>query len=49
MQGLNVAGDGTYDLLNALVRSNGNLQVILDEVSQVVRRPGTRDFATTTG
>jgi hypothetical protein len=49
VQGLNVAGDGTYDLLNALVRSNGNLHVIVDEVSQVVRTPGNREFATTIG
>ena len=48
VEGLNVAGDGTYDLLNALVRSNGNLHVIVDEVSQVVRAPGTREYATTT-
>ena len=49
VQGLNVAGDGTYDLLNALVRSNGNLHVIVDEVTQVVRRPRIREFAGTIG
>jgi hypothetical protein len=49
VRGLNVADDGTYDLLNALVRSNGNLQIIVDEVTQVVRTPGTREFAGTTG
>jgi hypothetical protein len=49
VQGLDVAGDGTYDLLNALVRSNGKLQVIVDEVTQVVRRPRIREFAGTTG
>jgi hypothetical protein len=49
VQGLTVAGDGTYDLLNALVRSNGNLQVIVDEVTQVVRTPRIREFAETFG
>ena len=49
MRGLHVAGDGTYDLLNALVRSNGNLQVIVDEVTQVVHTPRIREFAGTTG
>jgi hypothetical protein len=39
VQGLDVAGDGTYDLVNALVRSNGNLRVIVDEATQVVRSP----------
>jgi hypothetical protein len=38
VQGLNVYDDGTYDLLNALVRSNGDLRVIVDEVTEVVRR-----------
>jgi hypothetical protein len=45
VQGLDVAGDGTYDLLNALVRSNGNLRIIVDEVTQVVRAPRSREFA----
>ncbi len=49
VQGLNVAGDGTYDLLNALVRSNGNLHVIVDEVTQVTRAPRIREFAGATG
>lgn len=49
VQGLHVAGDGTYDLLNALVRSNGNLHVIVDEVTQVVRTPRIRELAGTTG
>jgi hypothetical protein len=35
VQGLNVAAEGTYDLVNALVRSNGDLRVIVDEVTQV--------------
>jgi len=49
VQGLIVAGDGTYDLLNALVRSNGNLRVIVDEVTQVVRTPRIREFEGATG
>lgn len=35
VQGLNVTAEGTYDLVNALVRSNGDLRVIVDEVTQV--------------
>jgi hypothetical protein len=38
VQGLNVAAEGTYDLVNALVRSNGDLRVIVDEVTEVVAR-----------
>jgi hypothetical protein len=38
VQGLNVAAEGTYDLINALVRSNGDLRIIVDEVTQVVPR-----------
>jgi hypothetical protein len=38
VQGLNVADAGTYDLVNALVRSNGDLRIIVDEVTEVVRR-----------
>src|SRR5919109_1380316 len=37
VQGLNVAAEGAYDLVNALVRSNGDLRVIVDEVTQVIR------------
>ena len=37
VQGLNVPVEGTYDLVNALVRSNGDLRVIVDEVTEVVR------------
>jgi len=49
VQGLNVLGDGTYDLLNALVRSNGNLHVIVDEVTEVVRAPRIGELAGSTG
>jgi hypothetical protein len=37
VQGLDVPAEGTYDLVNALVRSNGDLRVIVDEVTEVVR------------
>jgi hypothetical protein len=38
VQGLNVPAQGTYDLINALIRSNGDLRVIVDEATQVVPR-----------
>jgi hypothetical protein len=38
VQGLSVPVEGTYDLVNALVRSNGDLRVIVDEVTEVVPR-----------
>jgi hypothetical protein len=37
LDGLEVAGAGTYDLINVLVRSNGDLRLIMDEASRVVR------------
>jgi hypothetical protein len=40
VQGLNVPAEGTYDLINALVRSNGDLRIIVDEVTEVVRSNG---------
>ena len=39
LDGLDVPAAGTYDLLNVLVRSNGDLRLIMDEASQVVRAP----------
>ena len=36
VQGLEVANVGTYDLLNVLVRSNGDLRLIVDDASRVV-------------
>jgi len=38
LQGLHDAAEGTYDLVNALVRSNGDWRVIVDEVTEVVAR-----------
>src|SRR6266545_2402162 len=40
VEGLEVASDGTYDLLNVLVQSNGDLRLIVDDASRVV--PATR-------
>ena len=38
VQGLEIAADGTYDLINVLVQSNGDLRLIMDGASQVVVR-----------
>lgn|SRR5882724_140753 len=40
LEGLAVPDAGTYDLLNALVQSNGNLRVIVDQATRVVPAPG---------
>ena len=39
--GLKVDGEGFYDIHNALIRSNGRTEVVLDDASRVVprRRP----------
>jgi hypothetical protein len=36
VEGLEVASDGSYDLLNVLVQSNGNLRLIVDDATRVV-------------
>ncbi len=36
VEGLEVAGEGTYDLIGALVQSNGDLRVIVDGATKVV-------------
>jgi hypothetical protein len=36
VQGLEVTGEGTYDLIDALVQSNGDLRVIVDSATRVV-------------
>jgi hypothetical protein len=36
LQGLEVATEGTYDLIDALVQSNGDLRVIVDGATRVV-------------
>ena len=35
LDGLRVPVEGTYDLINVLVRSNGDLRLIMDEASRV--------------
>jgi hypothetical protein len=41
VHGLKVSGEGTYDLIDALVQSNGDLRVIVDGATQVV--PAVRE------
>jgi len=36
LEGLRVAGPGTYDILNAMVSSNGNLRLVVDDQARVV-------------
>ncbi len=36
IEGLEVPGSGTYDLLNTLVRSNGDLRLVVDDATRVV-------------
>jgi hypothetical protein len=36
VQGLEVPSEGTYDLLDALVQSNGDLRVIVDDATRIV-------------
>ncbi len=36
VEGLEVASGGTYDLLNVLVQSNGDLRLIVDDATRVV-------------
>jgi hypothetical protein len=40
VQGLKVPGEGTYDLIDALVQSNGDLRVIVDGSTRVVSTVG---------
>ena len=42
VEGLEVASDGSYDLLNVLVQSNGDLRLIVDEATRVERVLGDR-------
>ncbi|MGH7631086.1 MAG: hypothetical protein ACREOF_17210 [Gemmatimonadales bacterium] len=44
VEGLEVASGGTYDLLNVLVQSNGDLRLIVDDATRVV--PVVRGRAT---
>ena len=36
LQGLDVAGSGTYDIFNALITSNGDIGLVLDDRTWVV-------------
>jgi hypothetical protein len=47
LEGLEVPGPGTYDIVNALVHSNGALRVKVDSATQVVQR--VRGLATADG
>jgi hypothetical protein len=44
VQGLEVQGDGTFDLIDVLVQSNGDLRLIVDGATQVV--PAVREGET---
>ncbi|MFL5494333.1 MAG: hypothetical protein ACJ8DC_08130 [Gemmatimonadales bacterium] len=50
IEGLEVAGGGSYDLLNVLVQSNGDLRLIVDDATRVVpvirEREGEMSLAT---
>ena len=43
VQGLEVPSEGRYDLLDALVQSNGDLRVIVDDATKVVPATGARE------
>jgi hypothetical protein len=45
LEGLAVPGPGTYDLLNTLVRSNGDLRLIVDDATRVVPAAPKPHFA----
>jgi hypothetical protein len=42
LDNLEVSRGGTYDLLNVLVRSNGDLRLIVDDATRVERVLGDR-------
>jgi len=43
VEGLVVPSEGRYDLLDALVQSNGDLRVIVDDATKVVPATGARE------
>ena len=47
LEGLHVAASGTYDILNALVTSNGNLRLVVDDRTKVV--PAAKPVGMTQG
>ena len=46
LDGLQVPHEGRYDLLNVLIRSNGDLRLIMDDASMVKAAPSIREPAT---
>jgi hypothetical protein len=46
LEGLVVPSSGAYDLLNTLVRSNGDLQLIVDDATRVVPAVRERQIVT---
>jgi hypothetical protein len=42
VEGLDVEDSGTYDIINALVRSNGDLRLVVDDKTRIV--PAEREF-----
>jgi hypothetical protein len=44
VDGLDVTGSGTYDIVNALVRLNGSIRVTVDDKTRIV--PVARQFTT---
>jgi hypothetical protein len=45
VDGLEVASGGSYDLLNVLIQSNGNLRLVVDEATRVVPVNRARDLS----
>jgi hypothetical protein len=45
VEGLEVASAGSYDLLNVLVQSNGNLRLVVDDATRVVPVNRARDLS----
>jgi hypothetical protein len=45
VQGLEVPADGTYDLIDVLVQSNGDLRLIVDGATRVVPVPWEQEMS----
>ncbi len=45
VQGLDVPGEGTYDLIDALIQSNGDLRLIVDAATRVVPVVGKAEMS----
>ncbi|MGE5686677.1 MAG: hypothetical protein ACM34D_04150, partial [Gemmatimonadota bacterium] len=46
VEGLVVPGEGTYDVLDALVQSNGDLRLVVDQATRVVPAAGRSQVRT---